>query len=84
MKKENPYKNDPQFFSTNQACEFVGVHPITFKKYIDRFCFQSFRHSKYTYYRKEDVEAVRDFFSWGAQELITRLETLTGKKVQLI
>ncbi len=84
MKKENYYKNNSNFLTQRMACDELGIHPITFNKYAERFCVIPHYCGKYKYYHREDIEKMQDFFSWGAQDLITRIEKMTGKKVQLV
>lgn len=83
MKRENPYKESPDYLTFGEAVDEVGVALSTFRKYAERLGIYGERISRYTYYRREDVETLRSIFSWGAQDLIVRLETMTGKKVYL-
>ncbi len=83
MKKENPYSGKPQYLTQTEACDELGISKMTFRTYAQRYELKSEKWSKYKYYRRQDVEEIKQFLSWGAQDLIVRIETMTGKKVYL-
>lgn len=83
MKQPNIYRDNPDFVTTKEACDYLGVYPLTFYRYVERFCIDGHPCGKFTYYLKSDIEVINNFLSWGAAELIVRLEAMTGCIVTL-
>lgn len=82
--KDNPYEDNPDYVTFAEAADIVGKSLTTFRKYADRMRICGIHVGRCTYYRREEIETLRDLLSSGAQELIARIEAMTGKKVKLI
>ncbi len=82
-KKENPYKDNPDYMTFAEAVDMTGKAIETFRKYANKMLIYGERVGRCTYYRREDIEQLCAFFSWGTQELVQRLEILTGGKVTI-
>ena len=83
MKKNDIYKDNPDYLTSRQSCEELGIWPLTFKRYVERYAIVGIECGRCTYYHRNDIETMRNFFSWGAQDLVIRLETMTGGKVTI-
>ncbi len=84
MKTAKDYRNDPAYVTQTEAARLCGKDVITFKRYAERFGVPKTAIGKYTFYKKEDVEMINEWAHQGAEDLVRRIEQLTGKKVQLI
>ena len=80
----NKYKNKPDYVTFKEAVCMVGKSATCFRKYAERLQIYGEREGRCTYFHRKDIETLHEFFGWGAQDLIARLEVMTGKKVKLI
>lgn len=81
--KNNPYKDNPDYVTFAEAANMVGKSLTTFRKYADRMRICGIHVGRCTYYRRDKIETLRDILSFGAQELIAKLEAMTGGKVTI-
>lgn len=71
------------YMCTNEAIEYLGLHQLAFYKFVAAFGLKSVRKSRYTYYRKEDIEKLNERLGNRVPTLIRMLEKLTGCTVIL-
>lgn len=78
------YLNNPDWMIFKKAAQRVAVHPLTFKKYAARLGIEGVAISKYTFYRKEDVERIAKVTETNTPMWISMIEHDTGRKVKEI
>jgi len=84
MKKEVlELRDSPDFATLKEAAEIVGMNAVTFRKYASRLGINGYPISKYTFYRKEDVEKVKKLMVNQVPLMVSVIENFTGKIVRL-
>lgn len=69
--------------TTGEAVNYLGLHQLAFYKYVAVFDIKPLRVSRFTYYRKEDIEKLNERLGNRVPTLVRMLEKLTGCKVIL-
>ena len=80
---KDQFKDNSDYVTFREAVEMVCKSPHTFRKYAERIRVCGTHIGRNTYYRREDIEYLREFITQGAQDLIARLEAMTGGKVEI-
>lgn len=76
--------DSPDHCTLKEAAARVGIHPLTFKKYAARLGVVGVPVSKYTFYRREDVERIAKVVENNTPVWIQMIEHDTGRKVKEI
>jgi hypothetical protein len=85
MKKEVKQMLDsPDWCTLRRAVELVGIHPITFRKYAARLGIEGVAISKYTFFRRPDVDRIAQVAATHTPVWISMIERETGRKVKEI
>lgn len=71
------------YMTTGEAVNYLGLHQLAFYKYVAAFGIKSVRLSRFSYYRKEDIEMLNERLGNRVPTLIRMLEKLTGCQVIL-
>lgn len=81
--RRDQFKDSPDYVTFSEAVGMIRKSPHTFRKYAERMGICGTHIGRNTYYRREEIEMLVDFFNQGTQDLIARLEAMTGGKVTI-
>ncbi len=78
------YLSSPDYMTLKEASQQVGIHPLTFRKYANRLGIEGVAITKYTFFRKDDVERIAKVTENNTPMWIRMIERDTGRKVKEI
>ncbi|MGM9687159.1 MAG: hypothetical protein ACI3YI_13200 [Bacteroidaceae bacterium] len=73
-----------ELMTKTEVLIYLEMDAITFNRYAERLGIKGQRKGKYVFFKRPEIEKMKDFLDGYTKLLIKQIEKRSGKKVKLV